>query len=107
MRTELWGDRVKGGEKRKLGRGEDGTQMLPTWEGALHELWSSVCECMCECMGGLEPAREDRPHCTIKALEAEGRGRKGQREDRGGWGGGSRRRGLRGEASSCGCPEYK
>jgi hypothetical protein len=78
--------------------------MLPTWERALPELWSSVCVCVCECMGGLEHAREDRPHCTIKA---EGRGRKGQRKDRGGWGGGSRRRGLRGEASSCGCPEYK
>lgn len=57
--------------------------MLPTWERALPELWSSVC--VCECMGGLEHAREDRPHCTIKA---EGRGRKGQRKDRGGWGGG-------------------
>lgn len=78
------GDRGKGGEKRKLGRGEEETRMLPTWERALPELWSRVC--VCECMGGLEPAREDRPHCTIKASEAEGRGRKGQREDRGGWG---------------------
>lgn len=86
LENQALGDRGKGGEKRKLGREEEETQMLPAWEGALHELWSSVC--VCECMGGLEPAREDRPHCTIKALEAEGRGRKGQREDRGGWGGG-------------------
>lgn len=77
LENRAFGDRGKGGEKRKLGREEEETQMLPAWEGALHELWSSVC--VCECMGGLEPAREDRPYCTIKALEAEGRGRKGQK----------------------------
>lgn len=36
LENRALGDRGKGGEKRKLERGEEEPQMLPTREGAVH-----------------------------------------------------------------------
>lgn len=88
LENRALGDRSKGGEKRTLlGRGKEETQMLATWEGALHALVQLVCLCACaSAWAALSPPGRTGPTAQSKPQKQKEEAGRDKREDRGGWG---------------------